>query len=1037
MALLDIRPGEGRRVALLLLHSFCNGVSLSVLISAAPSLFLEHFPASALPYCYIASAVVLPAIGYAYMRIATRFSLAQLLAFNLAFLAGGLFLLRCLFLAGFEKLPSAMMITWVDVQLILLGLEFDALSGALFDLRRAKVIFPLIGTGEVIAGILGGLFVPLIAPAVGARNLLWVSLVVLLGAFLILRALNPGGGVTPSGSDVGSGQQRERRRRLSPLAFSLIVTAGLADLASLFGDNIFYTQVSARYATPESMASFIGVYLASVGGIALATRLFITPWIFQRFGVAAGLFAGPAVACVMAVTLSLSMGGIIPISLLVFWSAIGLKFNDDVHRKSNHRTGLFLMLQALPSADRIRTQTLMEGVFGSIVGGIAGGLLLVLNRWSPIAAPCALVLIAAAWAAWALTVRRPYLETVAGSLRRQLVLSDTTQMLDATSRALLRSYLQGGDPALILYAMHCLENSEIESADLHKLLHHALPDIRIEAARMVARRRLSSDLPAIEQRIQTERESRVIAELIHAALAVAPNSGLGIARQHMGSEDVLVRRFALAGVFKQGLAAADAVEALRKLAESPDPAERLAAVRVIEESGSPSMTPLLLERLEDPSGLVRRGAARAGAKFVDPAVSRLLTRLVLDPECQQEAVVSIRSHGPAASRLILEQWQSCARSRFATRGMIRALGQIGCAESQDALWRLLEEPHRPVRGAILETLAAAPAHPGEARAITLRKIFREELADAIQARGLLTAMAREGARTALVLSAVSEDRKSCLRRALDAASMLYPVPSFAMAKPYLLEPPGTRMTMALETVDNVFSLEDRAQLMPAVAEDATKPSPAGEAGSNPRELVRALLLGMPVEESGGLSVFTQWLAAAWMLSLEGTNDDAMESKCWRLLHETGGEDGLLPGLTHEEGVPFLERLAIFNRLQFFAGVAPSSLAQLVRKAGSMEFAAGERLLEMGAAGRSLFVIIRGSVRVHRESTTIATLGVGAIVGEMAVLDPESRSASVTAVEPVTAIELHRDVLFELMRGHFDFARAMMRMLATRLRHVSS
>lgn len=1036
MALLDIRPGEGRRVALLLLHSFCNGVSLSVLISAAPSLFLEHFPASALPYCYIASAVVLPTIGYAYMRIATRFSLARLLALNLAFLAGGLLLLRCLFLLGFEKLPSAMMITWVDVQLILLGLEFDALSGALFDLRRAKIIFPIIGTGEVVAGILGGLVVPLIAPAVGARNLLWVSAVVLLGAFLILRALNPGGGVAPTGGEPSFVQSRERKRRLSPLAFSLIVTAGLADLASLFGDNIFYTQVSARYSTPESMASFIGVYLASVGGIALATRLFITPWIFQRFGVSVGLFAGPAVACVMALILSLSMGGIIPISLLVFWSATGLKLNDDVHRKSNHRTGLFLMLQALPVADRIRTQTLMEGVFGSIVGGIAGGMLLILNKWSPIAAPSALFAIAIAWAAWALTVRKPYLETVAGSLRRQLVLSDTTQMLDATSRSLLRSYLQGGDPALILYAMHCLENSEIESTDLHKLLDHALPDIRTEAARMIARRRLAADLPAIERRIQTERDSRVIAELIHAALAVAPDSGLGIARQHMESEDVLVRRFALAGVFKQGLGAADAVQALRKLSESQDPSERLAAVRVIEESGTPSMTPLLLERFQDPSPLVRRGAARTAAKFVEPAVTLQLTRLLKDPDCQQEAVVSMRNHGPAASRLILEEWQACAHSRVARRGMVRALGQIDGAESTSALWKLLETADRPVRGAILETFAADPVYPGEARAMTLRRIFREELADSILARSLLTLLARESSRDRLVMAAMAEDRKACLRRALDAASLLYPVPSFAMAKPYLLEPFGTRMTMALETVDNVFSLEDRAQIMRAVAEDGPRASQAGEVVPNAMEEVRAFLLGLPVEETSCLSVFTQWLAASWLFSLRDL-DDALESKCWRLLQATGSEDGLLPGLKQQDAASFLERLAIFNRLDFFAGVAPSSLAQLVRKAGSMEFAPGERILEMGATGRSLFVITRGCVRVHRGSTTIANLGVGAIVGEMAVLDPESRAASVTAVEAVTALELHREVLLELMRGHFDFARAMMRMLATRLRHVSS
>jgi len=58
-------------------------------------------------------------------------------------------------------------------------------------LRRAKAIFPLIGTGEVVAGIAGGLLVPWLAPRLGAHNLLFLAALALTLAVVVVVLLKP------------------------------------------------------------------------------------------------------------------------------------------------------------------------------------------------------------------------------------------------------------------------------------------------------------------------------------------------------------------------------------------------------------------------------------------------------------------------------------------------------------------------------------------------------------------------------------------------------------------------------------------------------------------------------------------------------------------------------------------------------------------------------------------------------------------------------------------------------------------------------
>jgi CRP-like cAMP-binding protein len=84
-------------------------------------------------------------------------------------------------------------------------------------------------------------------------------------------------------------------------------------------------------------------------------------------------------------------------------------------------------------------------------------------------------------------------------------------------------------------------------------------------------------------------------------------------------------------------------------------------------------------------------------------------------------------------------------------------------------------------------------------------------------------------------------------------------------------------------------------------------------------------------------------------------------------------------------------------------------------------------------GSALYVVIDGRVRVHDGTHTLRELGPRDIFGEMAALDPEPRSASVTATEPTRLFRLEQEGLYDLMADRIEVVRGVLRVLCQRLR----
>ena len=128
----------------------------------------------------------------------------------------------------------------------------------------------------------------------------------------------------------------------------------------------------------------------------------------------------------------------------------------------------------------------------------------------------------------------------------------------------------------------------------------------------------------------------------------------------------------------------------------------------------------------------------------------------------------------------------------------------------------------------------------------------------------------------------------------------------------------------------------------------------------------------------------------------------------------------------------VERVAALHRVDLFAAVPGRTLAAVARHATEVEVDTGTTFIDEGAIEDHMFVIVGGRVRVHQGERTIAELGPGVSVGELAALVAEPRSASVTAIEQTTLLRLSKHVLDELLADYPELASGVIAALVRRL-----
>src|SRR5689334_22373109 len=131
---------------------------------------------------------------------------------------------------------------------------------------------------------------------------------------------------------------------------------------------------------------------------------------------------------------------------------------------------------------------------------------------------------------------------------------------------------------------------------------------------------------------------------------------------------------------------------------------------------------------------------------------------------------------------------------------------------------------------------------------------------------------------------------------------------------------------------------------------------------------------------------------------------------------------------------------LMRRLPLFNGFSHADLQQLAANMAEQQLEAGEVLFWQGEAGHECYVILSGELEViahpGRSEVRLEVRQAGQIIGEMALIDPSPRSATVRALADSHVAILGEEAFTTLMHRNPELMFDMLRSNTARLRRTS-
>jgi CRP-like cAMP-binding protein len=128
----------------------------------------------------------------------------------------------------------------------------------------------------------------------------------------------------------------------------------------------------------------------------------------------------------------------------------------------------------------------------------------------------------------------------------------------------------------------------------------------------------------------------------------------------------------------------------------------------------------------------------------------------------------------------------------------------------------------------------------------------------------------------------------------------------------------------------------------------------------------------------------------------------------------------------------LEHLA---KVPLFESCSRRELTSLARAGDEITMTAGTLIIDQGQMGREAFVVLDGQVTVKRGGRKITTLGPGAMVGELSLLDHGPRTATVLCDTDCTLFVIDQRHFRGVLEEHPSIAMKLLATLAANIRSL--
>jgi len=981
--------------------AFLLGAGLVVFYSSANAIFLTRYDIGALPWVYIVNAAVVILVGLGYGAWSKRLSPARALvrlSAGMSVSVAGLWLWATL---SDDRIVAFVMATWFRLLFIYAVIGLWEVASAVFDIRQAKRLFAAVALGMMVAFVIGGLLSPLLGSLIGTTNMVGLS-AVFLAVYTIrfsrLLARHDVGNQTGSDASAPAGPREIMGDRYSR---RMVWMKSVTILMLYLTEYVFYEQAADTFDSEVSLAGFLGIFMGAMTVCMVLVTGLVSGRFISRYGILVATLVLPVGMLAIAVPAGM-YGVVVGVDTLFFiLVTITLATNHVLGNAIGEPAGAVLF-QPMPPRRRMRVRLAVDGWLGSLALVAAGLLLLLLQAIDLDSVAPYLFLIAAVAAAGvaiAVLQYRDYVATLRDVTTLGFGSDEAIRAIDLLDESALTELFGLESPGTAVAAAGLVRSLRLDPLGpfVSELLAHPEPEVVELALTSIAASGDRGHAHLVESALdRDELPDSTRRHAIETLATLDPRRALHWLAQRAAIE---ADRLLPAVMLMLPESRAEGVECLERLVTSPVLADRLAACRILktapvslrstDDLPAPVET-MLATLLDDSDADVIDAALDASKGVVSSAVTTRLLDLAADPDHRRRALGALsRVDGDTVATV------HAARSNLAP----------------DLLADLVAHTYGGADAAIADLVHAQ-----------MPSVVRRACFDVMEPDGT-AGMLLVGDDLAL-LSTIIESHQQLRDTSTVVALALEEEFELARTTVYgaLALDHGRTKIGDLETLVSSGHDDDRATAIEALdvtvtgelrreiigmlehldIDEADRSTPPSREPTNPRELLAEL------RDDPRLGPWTRHVAG-----------DALDDRT-----TYSGATPMPPSIST---VLSLKRVDIFSTLPF------DVLAELAELVTRSAYAAGTVIIEQGDVGDELFALVVGAVDVVGPDGTSVRLEEHTVFGELGILDPAPRSATVTAATDVEVLRVSRRTLLALTDRRPTVMAEIARVLARRLR----
>src|SRR5579859_2865505 len=486
---LNLSPGDFRRGVPLASALFLTITAYVIGQVSRDALFLNQFPAVALPYADISSGIAVGFVVALYLRIGRRTPLGKLMVRSPLFFAAcsALFWILTHYIRPSSVYP--VFYVWVGIMGVLAPTQVWTLANYVLTTREAKRVYGMVAAGGILGAIFGGYLCKVIAREFGTESLLLAMTVLLFACSASMNFALRAGKVTLDASlkaaegGKGAGQRDLRESIRSILSSSYLRAIAALIWISSFSTTLTNWQFKALakhfFASKNAMAMFFGDFYFYAGIIALLFQLLLSTRLLRRFGVGPMLFLLPLL--VLA-----GSGGLLVFGTIA--AAVFLKGGNYVLRFSIDRSTTELLYLPLSNQVKLQAKWFIDTVIWRLGDGLAGITVLIFAthlHWTAQQVSWIAIVLILGWMCAVYVAGKQYVVVLQDSISRHRLNAEqaTALALDRSTAELLAQRILSSDPKEILYALSLFEVERERAAHpvIRGLLNHPSAEVRQKA----------------------------------------------------------------------------------------------------------------------------------------------------------------------------------------------------------------------------------------------------------------------------------------------------------------------------------------------------------------------------------------------------------------------------------------------------------------------------------------------------------------------------------------------------------------------------